>query len=316
MSPTATIIVQLLSSAADKNKRQNLFLILVIPLAFIAVVLLIFTYKTADDNDAYNKAVLMVKDDCYVSNSLDGNLIRCIWLVKNGDINDDAAAVAEFIEKNFVEEITETYIDHEGAEQTVTYNAFKPYFAIIKMLSLPPFEFDNDKIELVKLYELSGTPSYETGNSSGEGKLPIAIKFPMPASGYVSSAYGTRINPITGEPGAMHYGMDIRGEHYQPISAIASGKVKVANTKKSGYGNYVIIEHDIEGIKFYSLYAHLSKLHVAPGDVISQGDIIGLEGGEPNIDNNAGDSTGHHLHFELRLSSTLKSAIDPAPYLY
>lgn len=74
---------------------------------------------------------------------------------------------------------------------------------------------------------------------------------------------------------------------------------------KIGYGNCVEVEHNVDGETFYSFYAHLSRIDVTEGEQIPQGSIIGLEGGDPNTDPNPGDSTGHHLHFEIRTASRL-----------
>lgn len=308
--PASAIVVKLLTATTDSKSRETLLIALLIPIALIVIVLSLFTYKTEDANDTYTKAVEKVKEESHITNDLDGNLIRIIYMLKYGDVTESENAISEFITNNFIKEITETYVDEGGNKHTVTYNAFMAYFEILDKLKLQPFEFDNETIELVKLYEL-----LSPGDSIENGGLPISIKFPRPCQGYVSSAYGGRVNPITGEPGAFHYGMDIRGEHYQPISSISDGIVRTANTQKSGYGNYVLIEHNVDGTKFYSLYAHLSSLLVSVGQEVHQGQVIGKEGGEPGVDKNPGDTTGHHLHFELRKTASRDSAIDPAPYI-
>lgn len=60
------------------------------------------------------------------------------------------------------------------------------------------------------------------------------------------------------------------------------------------------IEHKYKEETIYSLYAHLAEIKVYQGQTVTQGNIIGTQGGDPNRDNNAGTSTGSHLHFEIR----------------
>ena len=76
-----------------------------------------------------------------------------------------------------------------------------------------------------------------------------------------------------------------------------------------GYGNYVVIEHeDPENNVFYTLYGHLAEVNVDTGDIIKQGQKIGLAG-------NSGSTTGRHLHFELRIGLNDKGhTVDPIPY--
>ncbi len=69
-----------------------------------------------------------------------------------------------------------------------------------------------------------------------------------------------------------------------------------------GYGNYIVIAH---AGKMVTLYGHLDKLLVRPGQLVRAGDIIGLEG-------STGNSTGPHLHFEVRVAGLLA---DPMRYL-
>ncbi len=123
---------------------------------------------------------------------------------------------------------------------------------------------------------------------------PIAGKYK------VTSNYGIRIHPITGEE-KLHKGIDIVGEHHTEILSVADGEVTFSGSQ-NGYGNCIEIKHEIDGKTIYSFYAHLSKIdeHIKVGNKVQQGQIIGLEGGDPDTDPNPGTSTGHHLHFEIR----------------
>lgn len=89
-----------------------------------------------------------------------------------------------------------------------------------------------------------------------------------------------------------HEGTDLRARTPKPVYSIKSGKVTFAG-RKSGYGNYIMIEHN----DVISAYAHLSKMNVKVGQNVSQGQLIGLTGNTPGTKKNPMDP---HLHFEIR----------------
>lgn len=139
-------------------------------------------------------------------------------------------------------------------------------------------------------------------------------EYPWPMDGArITSRYGIRDNPV-GVGKVVHKGVDFRGNWHDPILTIADGEVVQVNTATSTYGNYIIIRHEGAGKTFWSMYAHLSEVNVAVGDEVFEGDMIGLEGGEPGVDPNPGRSTGHHLHFEIRMSE-YGNQEDPLLYL-
>lgn len=125
------------------------------------------------------------------------------------------------------------------------------------------------------------------------------LAVPLPGA-TVGSPFGLRVHPIFGTS-RMHNGIDLGGPMGQPILAAAAGEVVVAG-ERGGYGNAVVIDH---GGQLSTLYAHQSRMVVAPGQVVEQGQVIGFVG-------STGFSTGPHLHFEVRLSGT---PVDPLGYL-
>lgn len=127
-----------------------------------------------------------------------------------------------------------------------------------------------------------------------------ATGFQWPVSGTVTSEYGYRIHPIFGTR-RLHAGMDISGPTGTAIWAAKGGSVIYAGWR-GGYGNAVIINH---GGGVTTLYAHQSEMLVSVGDQVGRGDVIGKVG-------STGNSTGPHLHFEVRINGT---ATDPRPYL-
>lgn len=112
-----------------------------------------------------------------------------------------------------------------------------------------------------------------------------------------------------------HTGMDIVciSKASPKISAVASGTVVVAKAGSTGYGNYVVIQHiSDEGKRFYTLYGHMvdGSIAVAEGSEVKVGQVLGIMG-------STGNSTGPHLHFEVRLNdNTSSSAVNPYPYLF
>ena len=128
----------------------------------------------------------------------------------------------------------------------------------------------------------------------------------------ITSPYGTRKHPTTGEE-SKHTGIDIRASWHIGIRAVAEGEVVFAGDG-GAFGNAVEIKHIINGEEIYTFYGHLSQIDVKVGQKVKQGEIIGLEGGDAS-DDNPGNSTGHHLHFEVRKKSGYGNDDNPNYYL-
>ena len=109
-------------------------------------------------------------------------------------------------------------------------------------------------------------------------------------SARVSSLFGYRKNPVSGKY-SFHSGYDLAAASGTEIHAMLAGRVSTAAYDK-GYGNYIIIDH---GGGLQTLYAHCSKLLRKAGDSVAKGDTIALVG-------STGNSTGAHLHVEIRLN--------------
>ena len=121
------------------------------------------------------------------------------------------------------------------------------------------------------------TPVY-TGN--------LSFRWPLPGYSMITSGYGPRW-------GSFHTGIDISGGGVYGASIVAaeSGTVILASSHYS-YGNYVIVDH---GGGYTTLYAHMSSIACSVGDYVSKGQTIGYVG-------STGNSTGPHLHFEVRIN--------------
>ncbi len=125
------------------------------------------------------------------------------------------------------------------------------------------------------------------------------MEFQKPYSGigHITQKFGEKIT----NPGG-HTGIDYALCSGTPVQASETGDVALADYSTTPYGNYVLLNHR-EG--FQTLYAHLSGIIVSTGDPVLQNQMIGYSG-------NSGNSTGPHLHFEMRCEN---KPIDPQPYL-
>ncbi len=122
----------------------------------------------------------------------------------------------------------------------------------------------------------------------------------LPASGWISSHFGYRKYPFTGEI-SLHEGIDIAAFSGTPVYAPADGLVVFAGYRQ-GYGKVIVIDH---GYELATLYGHLSDIMVSRWQKTKRGEVIGTIG-------NTGNSSGPHLHYEIRIS---KVPVDPANYI-
>ena len=125
--------------------------------------------------------------------------------------------------------------------------------------------------------------------------------FITPTWGRLTSPLGWRADPFRPDVRQHHWGIDIAAPHGTPVVASAAGTVQYTG-KYAGYGSTVYIYH---GAGWATIYAHLSAIHVQPGQRVRQGAAIGAVGSE-------GRSTGPHLHFEMRY---MNYPVDPLKYL-
>lgn len=124
---------------------------------------------------------------------------------------------------------------------------------------------------------------------------------PIDAGRYrITSGYGGRNNP-TGNGAQYHQGVDLAADSGTPIRAVTGGTVVQAGDAGDGYGKLVRIKSG----NTETYYGHQSGVDVAVGDEVSPGDVVGAVG-------STGNSTGPHLHFEVRNNG---SSIEPVAYL-
>lgn len=142
-------------------------------------------------------------------------------------------------------------------------------------------------------------------NDNSEIETLVFIK-PLEGKLKISSKYGTRVHPVTGEK-ITHTGIDMVAKNGETVMSAEDGIVTFADYNAQD-GNAIEIMHENKATNeiIYTYYAHLSKIEVKEGDVVEQGDKIGEVG-------STGYSTGSHLHFEIRDSK--RNAINPEEYI-
>ena len=118
----------------------------------------------------------------------------------------------------------------------------------------------------------------------------------------IASGFGKRIDPLYKEY-RVHFGLDFAAPSGTPIYATADGVVKVAGFNSDGYGNKVVIDH---GFGYQTLYGHMVRINVNPGQSVVRGSVIGYVG-------STGKSTGPHCHYEVIKNGT---KVDPVYYFY
>ena len=144
----------------------------------------------------------------------------------------------------------------------------------------------------------TSTGSVNTATSISGGKVSLGISLVKPVSGTISSRFGARSRVRS----SAHTGLDIATSTGTPVVAAASGTVTFSGWKGS-YGYLMVITHS-NGVQTY--YGHCSKLYYSAGQTVSKGQKIAAVG-------NTGNSTGPHLHFEIRVNGV---AYNPQNYLY
>ena len=151
-------------------------------------------------------------------------------------------------------------------------------------LSVPTsVAFPENLPSLKDYYRRTLRPPAKLGNGN------IRLMFPLSIPAPISSLFGWRLHPITGDA-RFHMGTDLAAPMGTPVLAAYAGQVAMADFL-GGYGLSVALDHN-KGTQ-QTLYAHLSEVFVKAGDQVKQGDVIGRVG-------STGNSTGPHLHFEFR----------------
>ena len=217
-------------------------------------------------------------------------------------------SVSSSIDEEAVEETVITE-DEEGNEKKETVEKTKTVLTLnLNHISVSEeasrYGFNDQQVSFLNDM-LSG--EYSTlwatligGYTHGMGVIPSEATWvgtgqfcwPLPINGTITSGFGYRTDPFTGET-KFHGGIDIAAEAGTPIIAADSGIVTVANGVDpwgGGYGFYVKIDH---GNGYETLYGHCFSICVGHGQTVQKNEVIAFVG-------STGNSTGNHLHFEIR----------------
>ena len=312
------------------KRTMKLFKIIAIALAIIIAIILIkfrpaYSVSLNGENLGYvgdeedflnevNENILTPSESNIVFVKLD-NLEFSFNLVSRNEINEQEVMLAisqkaenvyrvyEIADLN--DEETKIYVNTmEEAEQIVStlkeeYSEIEPDL-VINQIYLDNFdEVNEENIKLAKekltnnlQEELEEKEEIDSKTLNG---IYLAV---VPVTGRISSRFGANesIRDHT------HKGLDIAAVRGTPILATASGTVTYAGWS-GGYGYLVKIDHG-NGVETY--YGHCSKLYVSTGDTVEAGQEIAAVG-------STGNSTGNHLHFEIRLNG---NQVNPQTYVY
>ena len=198
-------------------------------------------------------------------------------------------------------EITETVLIIELTHKTPDEMAADYHFTTrqntyLQLLQDPQYE--ELWAELLGGFEQGGG---EVMSPDGTRAPTSTLQWPLPVAGTITSQFGHRVDPITGEV-SSHTGTDIACAEGTPILAAADGVVTVANGLDSwggSYGYYIKINH---GGGLETLYAHCSSICVTTGQQVQAGQVIGYVG-------HTGRVTGSHLHLEVRIDGNRADAM-------
>lgn len=140
--------------------------------------------------------------------------------------------------------------------------------------------------------------SFSTSTNLSRSKTSLGVSLIKPVTGTITSRFGS----VSSVRSSAHTGLDIAASSGTSIKAAASGTV-IWSGYKGSYGYLVVVSHS-NGVQTY--YGHCSKLYVSVGQTVSQGETVAAVG-------STGNSTGPHLHFEIRVNGV---AYNPQNYVY
>ena len=232
-------------------------------------------------------------------------LREIMWAMNAVDYSTRAeTAVIETTDKNgkaITTEITETVLvislTHKTPdEMAVDYHFTARQNNYLQLLKDPQYE--ELWAELLGGFEQGGG---EVMSPDGTRAPTGTLQWPLPVAGTITSQFGHRVDPITGEV-SSHTGTDIACAEGTPILAAANGTVTVANGLDSwggSYGYYIQIDH---GGGLETLYAHCSSICVTTDQQVQAGQVIGYVG-------HTGRATGSHLHLEVHVNGSRTDAM-------
>ena len=169
-----------------------------------------------------------------------------------------------------------------------------------------------DNIAIINFYIKAGCSENQEISTCAKNQLPPGTKFWRPTDvGFMQSKW--YIDPLSGGGWRYHAGVDVSNSSGTPVYSVSDGKVVTTHhTDNGGYGLYVVIQHNINGRIYTSLYGHLRQINVSVGQIVNKDTVIGLMG-------STGRSTGPHVHLNICLGQSscqsLSQTVDPRDYI-
>ena len=296
---TSTIVHSIL-------KKTNRNIILAVFFLLVAMLSGSFTaYLIVEKDSASTEETLLVK---LKQNKKDLKLLQSEYNKLSAKMKEAGKILATIEEKDA--KIYRNVYGLEEIPEEVRMAGFGGTDRYSYLLSLPNGEYVAETAKsmdvLVKRLEFQAKSLAEIkAASNGKEKEFASIPAIQPIANKhmsrVASGFGMRFHPIL-KIKKMHKGLDFAAPTGTPIYATADGRVEKTGSE-NGYGNMVKINH---GNGYETLYGHMSKIKVKPGQRVKRGEIIGNVG-------NTGMSTGSHLHYEIHKNGEV---INPLTYFY
>ena len=235
--------------------------------------------KVTENGTPYYKYYAVLEDSeekAYVSDFATAEAIAEELKEKNSDNIDKLTIIEKY----------ETELKDFISKEEAVANLYKEKPVVVK------------QVTVAKATSSSSSGSFSTSRNMSQSTISLGVSLIKPITGTISSRFGASSSIRSG----AHTGLDIASSTGSPIKAAASGTVTFAGWKGS-YGNLLVITHS-NGVQTY--YGHCSKLYVSAGQKVSQGQKVAAVG-------STGNSTGPHLHFEIRVNGV---AYNPQKYVY
>ena len=314
----------------DYNLKKKVNIFKIITISIILIVSIIFIkFKPAYEVTLGEEKIGYVGNCTEFQEKIDNDILKSDEESVAFVALDNISYNFEFVDRSLINEQTVkdkvqenaqniyfVYEVSDGNDENVVYvNTLEDAESIVETLKQNYSEVEND-LKITTLY-LENQVSEE---AISEAKLKIAQNLDakleekkqrdkrtvngiylasLPLSGVtITSRYGS----VESVRDHVHGGLDLAASYGTPIMATADGVVKSAG-RTGGYGNLVVIDHG-NGVETY--YGHCSSINVKVGATVKAGDIIAKVG-------STGNSTGNHLHFEIRING---KSVNPQKYIY
>ena len=204
---------------------------------------------------------------------------------------------------NSIRRLTHLNPEEEGAAAAAMGGEGEPlvgtHFGLGGKSAFQSFHAILDRLDQGADHRVGSLEALQKDLSSFTGTL-VTVPSIWPVRGWVSSEFGYRISPFTGDR-AMHTGIDVATPEGMPVIAPADGIVQFIGVQ-GNYGNALVLRH---GAGLSTLFGHLQAALVSEGTLVKRGQQIALVG-------NTGRSTGPHLHYEVRLDNL---PVNPRRYI-